>query len=233
MAITCRDDLKADYPTCKYGVDKRMVQSHYGHPLTRTLDVETLRKFIEEQFLKEYLFPNLVKLSDNTLQNILDEIENYSLILCGMKPDPVTALSPEEEAQKKQAFVFSSEQYQAFIEVVYKSFIPKRIDMKRENIQDPTTQKTYTSYIEMINDLLSSNLLKSFPDGFRTLIGEHLAMKRKRDETELVEELSKKKAKMEKPLVFSKKRKGKEKAENDENESDKENKYSAKRRRRG
>ena len=233
VAITCRDDLKADYPTCKYGVDKRMVQSHYGHPLTRTLDVETLRKFIEEQFLKEYLFPNLVKLSDNTLQNILDEIENYSLILCGMKPDPVTALSPEEEAQKKQAFVFSSEQYQAFIEVVYKSFIPKRIDMKRENIQDPTTQKTYTSYIEMINDLLSSNLLKSFPDGFRTLIGEHLAMKRKRDETELVEEPSKKKAKMEKPLVFSKKRKGKEKAENDENESDKENKYSAKRRRRG
>lgn len=179
IETTREDDLKADRPTCQYGVTKRLFQSQYGHPLTRGLDNDILREWMVAQVIKhrnenadfDNLFDKLDKVSVDILKDISNDMGSYGMSCIGEgESSDVAMLDDEAMTQKKQALKISEEQLEASIKALKRYFSKVRIEEAHDpKIKDYFTQKDYATYEEMARDWASKPEL-----AFATVVMKYL-----------------------------------------------------------
>ncbi|MGE4348418.1 MAG: ankyrin repeat domain-containing protein [Candidatus Berkiella sp.] len=142
IKTTTADDLKADAPTCVYGLMKRLLQSQYGHPYinapeAQPLSLEILQDRMIDQLIRtkeqDAEFDNLIdKLNGLVNKKVLEYIQEKIGEICDLLDDDneKIMLNEDEKKQYESIFSFPERQLQAFMERTMLWFGKERIEQQ-------------------------------------------------------------------------------------------------------
>lgn len=165
IKTTTADDLKADKPSCLWGVENRLLQSQYGHPYinapeAKPLNLDILLKRMIEQLIRTKEegaeFDNLIdKLNHCKNKIILDSIRQQIDEICHINQKTIV-LTKEQEEQYESILSFPDEQIQTFMKKTMLWFGKERIEKEHDsefslyNNSDEILSKHHNSYKNFI-----------------------------------------------------------------------------------
>ncbi len=165
------DDLEGDKPTCKKGVNQRVIQFYMvflnDRPETRPLTPEVMRmkfqqEMVDESKTKASFYNKLKALDKDTLAKLEKALENLFVINLG----DMDAIEEDERALLKQ-LEFTKEEVTSFVEDCKKYFGPKRITEEKTGSERVRYQEKhyFTNYEGMIT-FLATHVYEQFLNAF-------------------------------------------------------------------
>jgi len=140
LELTYEDNLEGDEPTCGDGVTKRLVNADYGHPLTRMLNTDILKKLMRAHLIEHAssgkmdnnLFDDLKSLETNTLEYLREAINEFAASLFEGDDDIERQyrITEEETEKLNQALTIQQEHLDVFIKHLNRMFTSSRINEK-------------------------------------------------------------------------------------------------------